>query len=323
MIELEIVIIQGRDFGPQNDSGSCNSYVKVYIVPDSAKLMKRKTKTVQRTFDPVFEQMFIITMQKEFIKQKDLLIVVSHHEVLKKGKYIGEIRIPLEVIPSTKTYFWSKLEIKSDKNKNNKIGTSQEQNLSNQEIKGNQLEGNELLLKNLEDQESNQISSRIEKQEPLNNFSIKQLGVLKPSLSSSIESISLPETNDFSFSRSNEDPIGKIIISLRFETVNNLNDMVFIKIHTAEIFTSNTQDLPNCFVQILLMNETIKEHKLKTRIIPFSKNPNFEEIFNFPIRRSERLSMFFHVLDFFNFIDYFFFFNFTTFFYHFILGYVN
>uniref|UniRef100_A0A1S4H5J3 Phosphatidylinositol-4-phosphate 3-kinase n=1 Tax=Anopheles gambiae TaxID=7165 RepID=A0A1S4H5J3_ANOGA len=72
-----------------------NTYVKVYLKPDSSKATKRKTKVVRKNCNPSFMETLEYRLPLEFIQKKVLHVTIWSHDSLQENAFLGGIELPL------------------------------------------------------------------------------------------------------------------------------------------------------------------------------------------------------------------------------------
>ncbi|XP_026466110.1 phosphatidylinositol 4-phosphate 3-kinase C2 domain-containing subunit beta isoform X2 [Ctenocephalides felis] len=72
-----------------------NTYVKVYLKPDSSKVTKRKTKVVRRSCHPTFMEMLEYRMALDVIRDRTLHATVWSHDSLQENEFLGGVELKL------------------------------------------------------------------------------------------------------------------------------------------------------------------------------------------------------------------------------------
>uniref|UniRef100_A0AAG5DMA9 Phosphatidylinositol-4-phosphate 3-kinase n=1 Tax=Anopheles atroparvus TaxID=41427 RepID=A0AAG5DMA9_ANOAO len=87
-----------------------NTYVKVYLKPDSSKDTKRKTKVVRKNCNPSFMETLEYRLSIEFIQKKILQVTIWSHDSLQENAFLGGIELPLaEIDLRRETLQWYQL----------------------------------------------------------------------------------------------------------------------------------------------------------------------------------------------------------------------
>ncbi|XP_053679489.1 phosphatidylinositol 4-phosphate 3-kinase C2 domain-containing subunit beta [Anopheles nili] len=72
-----------------------NTYVKVYLKPDSSKATKRKTKVVKKNCNPSFMETLEYRLPLDFIQKKMLQVTIWSHDSLQENAFLGGFELPL------------------------------------------------------------------------------------------------------------------------------------------------------------------------------------------------------------------------------------
>uniref|UniRef100_A0A8C3V5M1 Phosphatidylinositol 4-phosphate 3-kinase C2 domain-containing subunit alpha n=1 Tax=Catharus ustulatus TaxID=91951 RepID=A0A8C3V5M1_CATUS len=79
------------------DGADPNPYVKTYLLPDTHKTSKRKTKISRKTRNPTFNEMLVYSgYSMETLKQRELQLSVLSAESLRENFFLGGITLPLK-----------------------------------------------------------------------------------------------------------------------------------------------------------------------------------------------------------------------------------
>uniref|UniRef100_F6PV08 Phosphatidylinositol 4-phosphate 3-kinase C2 domain-containing subunit alpha n=1 Tax=Monodelphis domestica TaxID=13616 RepID=F6PV08_MONDO len=107
---LFIMVMHIKDLVTE-DGADPNPYVKTYLLPDTHKTSKRKTKISRKTRNPTFNEMLIYSgYSKETLRQRELQLSVLSAESLRENFFLGGITLPLKDFNlSNETVKWYQL----------------------------------------------------------------------------------------------------------------------------------------------------------------------------------------------------------------------
>ncbi|NXS72403.1 P3C2A kinase, partial [Pandion haliaetus] len=92
---LFIMVMHIKDL--VKDGADPNPYVKTYLLPDTHKTSKRKTKISRRTRNPTFNEMLVYSgYSMETLKQRELQLSVLSAESLRENFFLGGITLSLK-----------------------------------------------------------------------------------------------------------------------------------------------------------------------------------------------------------------------------------
>ncbi|NWI62125.1 P3C2A kinase, partial [Todus mexicanus] len=97
------------------DGADPNPYVKTYLLPDTHKTSKRKTKISRKTRNPTFNEMASYNLHSnsrymETLKQRELQLSVLSAESLRENFFLGGITLSLKDFNLSKeTVNWYRL----------------------------------------------------------------------------------------------------------------------------------------------------------------------------------------------------------------------
>ncbi|XP_065184549.1 titin homolog isoform X2 [Sycon ciliatum] len=99
--KLNLNIVGCKDLASPNSNGQITSYVKAYLLPDSSKESKKKTKSFPKSRSPTFNETISYKLE-----QKALDGITVHLSVWDKSRvghntFLGEIRVPLYSVDLT------------------------------------------------------------------------------------------------------------------------------------------------------------------------------------------------------------------------------
>ncbi|XP_041894243.1 phosphatidylinositol 4-phosphate 3-kinase C2 domain-containing subunit alpha isoform X2 [Corvus kubaryi] len=107
---LFIMVMHIKDLVTE-DGADPNPYVKTYLLPDTHKTSKRKTKISRKTRNPTFNEMLVYSgYSMETLKQRELQLSVLSAESLRENFFLGGITLPLKDFNLSKeTVSWYRL----------------------------------------------------------------------------------------------------------------------------------------------------------------------------------------------------------------------
>ncbi|NXY25507.1 P3C2A kinase, partial [Atrichornis clamosus] len=108
---LFIMVMHIKDLVTE-DGADPNPYVKTYLLPDTHKTSKRKTKISRKTRNPTFNEMALVYSgySMETLKQRELQLSVLSAESLRENFFLGGITLPLKDFNLSKeTVNWYRL----------------------------------------------------------------------------------------------------------------------------------------------------------------------------------------------------------------------
>lgn len=93
---LFIMVMHIKDLVTE-DGADPNPYVKTYLLPDTHKTSKRKTKISRKTRNPTFNEMLVYSgYSRETLRQRELQLSVLSAESLRENFFLGGITLPLK-----------------------------------------------------------------------------------------------------------------------------------------------------------------------------------------------------------------------------------
>uniref|UniRef100_A0A8I3PTV0 Phosphatidylinositol 4-phosphate 3-kinase C2 domain-containing subunit alpha n=2 Tax=Canis lupus familiaris TaxID=9615 RepID=A0A8I3PTV0_CANLF len=93
---LFIMVMHIKDLVTE-DGADPNPYVKTYLLPDTHKTSKRKTKISRKTRNPTFNEMLVYSgYSKETLRQRQLQLSVLSAESLRENFFLGGVTLPLK-----------------------------------------------------------------------------------------------------------------------------------------------------------------------------------------------------------------------------------
>ncbi|NXV13141.1 PCLO protein, partial [Cepphus grylle] len=96
---LIIHILQARNLAPRDNNGYSDPFVKVYLLPGRGAEYKRRTKYVQKSLNPEWNQTVIYkNISMEQLKKKTLEVTVWDYDRFSSNDFLGEVLIELSSI---------------------------------------------------------------------------------------------------------------------------------------------------------------------------------------------------------------------------------
>ncbi|NWJ07017.1 PCLO protein, partial [Crypturellus undulatus] len=96
---LIIHILQARNLAPRDNNGYSDPFVKVYLLPGRGAEYKRRTKYVQKSLNPEWNQTVIYkNISTEQLKKKTLEVTVWDYDRFSSNDFLGEVLIELSSI---------------------------------------------------------------------------------------------------------------------------------------------------------------------------------------------------------------------------------
>ncbi|XP_014643707.1 PREDICTED: protein piccolo [Ceratotherium simum simum] len=93
---LIIHILQARNLVPRDNNGYSDPFVKVYLLPGRGAEYKRRTKYVQKSLNPEWNQTVIYkSISMEQLKKKTLEVTVWDYDRFSSNDFLGEVLIDL------------------------------------------------------------------------------------------------------------------------------------------------------------------------------------------------------------------------------------
>ncbi|KAM9442499.1 uncharacterized protein ACWYII_014468 isoform 2-T3 [Salvelinus alpinus] len=94
--EFHIFVAQCRDLAAVDPKrGRSDPYVKSYLVPDKAKIGKRKTSVKKKTLNPIFNELLRYRLRMEHLQTQTLILSVWHHDTFGRNSFLGEVDVDL------------------------------------------------------------------------------------------------------------------------------------------------------------------------------------------------------------------------------------
>ncbi|KFQ95337.1 Protein piccolo, partial [Nipponia nippon] len=96
---LIIHILQARNLAPRDNNGYSDPFVKVYLLPGRGAEYKRRTKYVQKSLNPEWNQTVIYkNISMEQLKKKTLEVTVWDYDRFSSNDFLGEVLIELSSV---------------------------------------------------------------------------------------------------------------------------------------------------------------------------------------------------------------------------------
>ncbi|XP_037765072.1 synaptotagmin-like protein 2 [Chelonia mydas] len=94
--EFQICVSQCKDLAVVDEKkGRSDPYVKTYLLPDKARMGKRKTSVKKRTVNPIYNEVLRYKIEKMVLLIQKLNLSVWHNDPLGRNSFLGEIEIDL------------------------------------------------------------------------------------------------------------------------------------------------------------------------------------------------------------------------------------
>lgn len=85
---------------PEGSTPNC--YAKTYLLPDSQKLTKKKTRVVRQSCHPSFMELIVYKIPLDVLQRKTLQVSIWHSEIVQYKDFMGAALIPLDKLDFTK-----------------------------------------------------------------------------------------------------------------------------------------------------------------------------------------------------------------------------
>ncbi|XP_025891749.1 synaptotagmin-like protein 2 [Nothoprocta perdicaria] len=94
--EFQIHVSQCKDLAVVDEKkGRSDPYVKTYLLPDKARMGKRKTSVKKRTVNPIYNEVLRYKIEKMVLLIQKLNLSVWHNDPLGRNSFLGEIEVDL------------------------------------------------------------------------------------------------------------------------------------------------------------------------------------------------------------------------------------
>ncbi|XP_044129842.1 synaptotagmin-like protein 2 isoform X5 [Bufo gargarizans] len=113
--EFQIFIYQCKDLAAVDvKKQRSDPYVKTYLLPEKAKMGKRKSAVKKKTLNPVYNEILRYKISKESLEAQTLNVSVWHHDVLGRNSFLGEVNVNLSTCDwQNKERNWYPLEART------------------------------------------------------------------------------------------------------------------------------------------------------------------------------------------------------------------
>ncbi|XP_068107252.1 synaptotagmin-like protein 2 isoform X2 [Hyperolius riggenbachi] len=94
--EFQIYVSQCKDLAVVDEKkGRSDPYVKTYLLPDKARMGKRKTSVKRKTTNPIYNEVLRYKIEKMVLLIQKLNLSVWHNDPLGRNSFLGELEIDL------------------------------------------------------------------------------------------------------------------------------------------------------------------------------------------------------------------------------------
>ncbi|XP_009977168.1 PREDICTED: synaptotagmin-like protein 2 [Tauraco erythrolophus] len=94
--EFQVHVSQCKDLAVVDEKKSrSDPYVKTYLLPDKARMGKRKTSVKKRTVNPIYNEVLRYKIEKMVLLIQKLNLSVWHNDPLGRNSFLGEIEVDL------------------------------------------------------------------------------------------------------------------------------------------------------------------------------------------------------------------------------------
>ncbi|XP_042335780.1 synaptotagmin-like protein 2 isoform X2 [Sceloporus undulatus] len=94
--EFQIFVSQCKDLAVVDEKKvRTDPYVKTYLLPDKARMGKRKTSVKKRTISPIYNEVLRYKIEKMVLLIQKLNLSVWHNDPLGRNSFLGEIEVDL------------------------------------------------------------------------------------------------------------------------------------------------------------------------------------------------------------------------------------
>ncbi|XP_072914188.1 uncharacterized protein [Hemitrygon akajei] len=104
--EFQIYVSQCKDLAVVDEKkGRTDAYVKTYLLPDKARMGKRKTSVKKRNTNPLYNEILKYKIEKSVLLIQRLNLSVWHNDTLGRNSFLGEVDLDLA------SWDWSNREL--------------------------------------------------------------------------------------------------------------------------------------------------------------------------------------------------------------------
>ncbi|XP_043560748.1 synaptotagmin-like protein 2 isoform X4 [Chiloscyllium plagiosum] len=104
--EFQIYVSQCKDLAVVDEKkGRTDAYVKTYLLPDKARMGKRKTSVKRRNINPLYNEVLKYKIEKSVLLIQKLNLSVWHNDTLGRNSFLGEVNVDLA------SWDWSNREL--------------------------------------------------------------------------------------------------------------------------------------------------------------------------------------------------------------------
>ncbi|XP_067903542.1 synaptotagmin-like protein 2 isoform X3 [Heterodontus francisci] len=104
--EFQIYVSQCKDLAVVDEKkGRTDAYVKTYLLPDKARMGKRKTSVKRRNINPLYNEILKYKIEKSVLLIQKLNLSVWHNDTLGRNSFLGEVDVDLA------SWDWSNQEL--------------------------------------------------------------------------------------------------------------------------------------------------------------------------------------------------------------------
>ncbi|XP_067853194.1 synaptotagmin-like protein 2 isoform X5 [Heptranchias perlo] len=104
--EFQIYVSQCKDLAIVDErKGRTDAYVKTYLLPDKARMGKRKTSVKRRNIKPLYNEILKYKIEKSVLLIQKLNLSVWHNDSLGRNSFLGEVDVDLA------SWDWSNREL--------------------------------------------------------------------------------------------------------------------------------------------------------------------------------------------------------------------
>lgn len=94
--EFQIYVSQCKDLAVVDEKkGRTDAYVKTYLLPDKARMGKRKTSVKRRNMNPLYNEILKYKIEKSVLLIQKLNLSVWHNDTLGRNSFLGEVDVDL------------------------------------------------------------------------------------------------------------------------------------------------------------------------------------------------------------------------------------